>query len=134
MREFQRVLEDCQLSDLGYRGPQFTWTNDRQVQNLTLERLDRAVGNGSWNSIFGVVDVQVLPRCFFYHNPLMLTCSYPNEVKWQKSRRFRFEASWLKHPEYPELIKQVWRVKVQGRDKWRAIQGKLHVCKKSIQQ
>jgi hypothetical protein len=71
---------------------------------------------------------------FFYHNPLMLTCSYPNEVKWQKSRRFRFEASWLKHPEYPELIKQVWRVKVQGRDKWRAIQGKLHVCKKSIQQ
>jgi len=29
MQEFKKVLEDCQLLDLGYEGPRFTWCNGR---------------------------------------------------------------------------------------------------------
>ncbi len=42
MQLFQDVLDDCRFVDLGFTGPQFTWTNNR-VGDMTWERLDRAV-------------------------------------------------------------------------------------------
>lgn len=39
---FRAALEFCQLEDLGYEGPCFTWTNCREA-SLIRERLDRDV-------------------------------------------------------------------------------------------
>jgi hypothetical protein len=41
MRDFQQALEDCDLADLGYRGPQFTWTNCWENEEFIREILDR---------------------------------------------------------------------------------------------
>jgi hypothetical protein len=32
MEDFEGVLEDCRLSDLGAVGPKFTWHNGRQAE------------------------------------------------------------------------------------------------------
>jgi hypothetical protein len=133
MRNFQAALEDCNLLDLGFTGPTFTWTNGRSGCELSLERLDRAVANPEWCQLFDAVDVQVLPRCFSDHNPLLVSISNSQHVKWRKSRQFRFEASWVAHKEHKPLIKQVWRVKAPVRDKWRMIISKLEGCRKSLQ-
>jgi hypothetical protein len=45
MMQFQLTLEECELSDLGYRGSKFTWTNRRHDGDFIKERLDRAVAN-----------------------------------------------------------------------------------------
>jgi hypothetical protein len=39
------TLINCHLSDLGFMGSKFTWTNYRQDGSFIRERLDRAVAN-----------------------------------------------------------------------------------------
>lgn len=40
MEDFRDVLQDCDLTDLGFKGPQFTWWNGRDNSNSISERLD----------------------------------------------------------------------------------------------
>ena len=42
MEGFCDALDDCELEELGYTGPCFTWSN-RRDNGLILERLDRSV-------------------------------------------------------------------------------------------
>nr|POE60896.1 hypothetical protein CFP56_31321 [Quercus suber] len=41
---FNDLLTNCNLMDLGYCGPRFTWTNKRD-NGLVMKRLDRALAN-----------------------------------------------------------------------------------------
>lgn len=55
------------------------------------------------------VDAQVrhLPRTTSYHNPIKISvhsCLSTNPL----NRPFRFEAMWLKHETFDDLIAQVW--------------------------
>jgi hypothetical protein len=45
MVDFKSMLEDCQLSDMGFFGSRFTWSNKRHDRSFTKERLDRVVTN-----------------------------------------------------------------------------------------
>ena len=47
MQDFQVTLEKCELSDMGFTGPKFTWSNSRENQVFIKERLDRGVVNAS---------------------------------------------------------------------------------------
>ena len=38
MEDFQKALEDCQLCDLGFKGPKFTWNDGRDGDAFTEER------------------------------------------------------------------------------------------------
>jgi hypothetical protein len=75
MEDFQRALEDCCLSDLGFIGPNFTWTNGREGVASTQERLDRAVANSEWCGYFKEVNVSVLARRSSDHNPCIFLFS-----------------------------------------------------------
>jgi hypothetical protein len=55
MFAFQQALDESGLADLGFSRPRFTWCNGRSGGHHTRERLDRAVANGSWSSLFDVV-------------------------------------------------------------------------------
>jgi hypothetical protein len=48
MEEFKKALENSQQSDLGFRGPKFTWNNEQIGHGFSKERLDRAVANKKW--------------------------------------------------------------------------------------
>jgi len=52
INNFRMALEDCDLSDLGFSGPRYTWSNSKSDGNFTQERLDRAVANREWCSRF----------------------------------------------------------------------------------
>jgi endonuclease/exonuclease/phosphatase family metal-dependent hydrolase len=134
MQAFKKALEDSHLSDLGFLGPRFTWCNGRYGEDLTRERLDRAVANGEWTNLFDVVEVHVLPRSKSDHHPLLVSFSNSRDVKWNKCRMFRYEACWGKHKESNQLIKQVWRAKQPSINPWNNFQGKLSVCKQSLKQ
>ena len=38
---FKECLDACSMIDLGFSGPQFTWTNRREIQAFIQERIDR---------------------------------------------------------------------------------------------
>ena len=49
---FKEALSDCCLSDLGFQGPEFTWSNRRTNDDLVRVRLDRGVSNSAWSTLF----------------------------------------------------------------------------------
>jgi hypothetical protein len=132
MKAFQKALSDSRLGDLGFVGPKFTWCNGRGGRDLTKERLDRAVANSEWCSIFNVVEVAVLAYSCSDHNPLLVSFSHANDVVWQKNKIFRYESAWSKHPDQKEIIKKVWRPKKDNENSWINIQGNLKGCRKSL--
>lgn len=44
MRDFQSVVLQCQLTDMAYQGPQFTWSNKRE-EGIICKKLDRVLLN-----------------------------------------------------------------------------------------
>ena len=45
MGNFQNTLEACGLSDLGFKGPKYTWNKGREGANFMNERLDKGLAN-----------------------------------------------------------------------------------------
>ena len=45
---FKDCLDSCNMVDLGFSGPRFTWSNRRRVRSLIQERLDRFFANTNW--------------------------------------------------------------------------------------
>lgn len=58
--DFKEVLTDCDLHDLGFSGPQFTYSNRRKGIAEVCVRLDRFFGNSKWCSLFGNAKVRQL--------------------------------------------------------------------------
>lgn len=44
MKDFQQMVLNCQLSDMGYQGPVYTWCNKRE-EGLICKKLDRVLLN-----------------------------------------------------------------------------------------
>jgi hypothetical protein len=105
---FRNVLEDCGLSDLGFNGSKFTWSNGHQDGTFMKERLDRAVANRAWCGIFRNKEVCILPAITSDHNPLLLNTFGDYESHTQFYKSFKFEAKWLANEECMGVIKEVW--------------------------
>lgn len=52
MTGFREALEVCRLGDLGFSGSMYTWSNRRADGTFTKERLDLAMANPEWCTIF----------------------------------------------------------------------------------
>ena len=73
MEDFQATLTDCELMDLGYCEPKFTWNNGRDGEEFIQERLDRVVTNEWWRSLFPKADVWVERAVNSDHLPIFVT-------------------------------------------------------------
>ena len=45
---FKECLDSCNMADLGFNSPRFTWTNKHDIGSLIQERLDRYFANPQW--------------------------------------------------------------------------------------
>lgn len=88
MQRFQECLLNCGLSDMGFKGPPFTWEG-RGVK----ERLDRGVCNPQWLLQF--------PESSILHLPQLKSDGLG-------SRPFRFLASWLTHEDFHKVVESTW--------------------------
>ncbi|KAI7991340.1 Protein SINE1 [Camellia lanceoleosa] len=71
-QRFRERINNCNLMDLGSVGPRLTWTNNRQGLANTMERLDRAMSNAQWRTLFPEGTVRTLPRTYSDHSPLVV--------------------------------------------------------------
>ncbi|KAI8031373.1 hypothetical protein LOK49_LG01G03784 [Camellia lanceoleosa] len=100
---FLDQINRCGLMDLGCSGPKFTWTNNRKGLSNTIERLDRALCNAEWNTLFLESTIRNLPWTYSDHSPLIIYTEGLSKLS-PCNRPFRFEATWLSHPQYREVL------------------------------
>ncbi|XP_028778230.1 uncharacterized protein LOC114734750 [Neltuma alba] len=106
---FNDQIKACALSDLGFKGPRFTWKGPQLARCSRLfERLDRALANSAFMNSFPDCLVKILPRTNFSdHNPLNLLLS-DSFITSKGPKPFRFEAMWIEHANFKDLIKEKW--------------------------
>ncbi|CAN0854236.1 hypothetical protein LINGRAHAP2_LOCUS5868 [Linum grandiflorum] len=79
----------------------FTWFRKDVRFPLLQERLDRSMANISWRHRFPEASVKHLPRLHSDHRPILLSTT--GFARIPKQKPFRFEAMWLKEPNYIKL-------------------------------
>ena len=62
---FKDCLDKCNMVDLGFSRPRYTWTNRKDLNNLIQERIDRFFINLSWCLLYLEARVTHLTRCQF---------------------------------------------------------------------
>ena len=91
MRGFCEAISDSRLQDIPLQGYQFTWERGRGTEHWVEERLDRAVANTNWLSLFPTAKLTNLVAMESGHSPIELQ-TVQRQVVRQKFR-FRFENS-----------------------------------------
>ncbi|KAK4268200.1 hypothetical protein QN277_024886 [Acacia crassicarpa] len=103
---FKCFLTDCELEDLGYNGPRFTWCNNWDSPDTISERIDRALGNSQLREDFPTLQVfNIDPARSSDHHLLFIQCQYETCMRKQP---FRFEAAWASHDHFLDVIKDSW--------------------------
>jgi hypothetical protein len=100
---FNWIINTFELRDLNLNGGMYTWSNNQA--NPTLERLDRVLISPEWEALFPLTNLRKTPRFLSDHNPLIL-CS--DQEKNRKTKKFCFETSWVKHPDFIPKVKEIW--------------------------
>jgi hypothetical protein len=131
MEDFHSTLDFCDLVDLGFRGPKFTWKNGREDGVFVQERLDRVVGNDGWRNFFPKADILVKGVTSSDHLPLIVTLQEEQKVGRNKTT-FKHEASWVLDSEYKKIVTLAWEANEVRADSWRGLRSKLERCKKEL--
>jgi hypothetical protein len=96
--KFNSFINDAQLLELNLRDRFFTWA--KSSTSLVKALLDRFLCSISWNYHFANTIVTFL-HCFASdHNPLILCTAH----KMVSTHIFRFEKSWIEHPDFFDLF------------------------------
>ena len=104
--EYTNCMDYCNLFDLGFTGPKFTWTNKRDLPGLIQGRLDRDWANPNWKTCFPKALVKHLVRINSNHCPLLLSLDNPPNSLGE--RPFRFQLMWLSHEGFPPIVREAW--------------------------
>ena len=94
------------MIDMGFTGPQFTWTNKCNINTLVQERIDRFFANPSWCDAHLDARVTHLTRCVSDHCPVLLEPNSSNGIRLP--RPFRFQSFWLSDLSFPGIVSEAW--------------------------
>ncbi|CAM8948104.1 unnamed protein product [Rhodiola kirilowii] len=127
MNNFREALKDCGLSDLGFRGYLFTFSNRREGEHEMRARLDRAVADDHWRNSFPNAMISHCHLLTSDHQMLILD----TEGSYFKRRKkpFRFEAMWIDHPDFERVMAECWRSSLDSHQNW---QQKLNDCGRAL--
>lgn len=102
---FNNFLNSCNLIDLGFSGPLFTWTNNREHGRVIRTRIDRCHANPNWINLFPDSKVFHLPRIHSDHCPLLLKTHHAH---FHRNKIFRLESFWVSHHSFPLFVQSHW--------------------------
>ncbi|CAM8991132.1 unnamed protein product [Rhodiola kirilowii] len=127
MRAFRETLLDCGLSDLGYKGTPFTFSNRRSGAGEMKARLDRMLANNAWRRLFPDAQVSHISATSSDHAIILLH----SMVKARKSMNncFRFEPMWIRNEELGDIVAAAWSNRGEMDT---TLANKLHRCSKIL--
>jgi hypothetical protein len=129
---FREAMEEWELSDLGFNGPRFTWSNRHTDNSFTQERLDRALGSHDWCLLFPGAVVSILEAICSDHNPILVSFKEKREDYRFCRGGFKFEAAWSRDAEYQGLIQSAWEQDRQEGDSILGIMHRLFSCQREL--
>ena len=103
---FKECLDTCNMVDLGFNGPRFTWTNRRDIFDLVQERIDRFFANPSWCTNFPNAKVTHLTHCLSDHCLVLLESNPSSGVHLPKP--FMFHSFWLSDLSFLCIVSEAW--------------------------
>ncbi|KAL0288495.1 UNVERIFIED_CONTAM: Retrovirus-related Pol polyprotein from type-2 retrotransposable element R2DM [Sesamum angustifolium] len=115
IEDFNDMVLDSGLTDAGFEGEPFTWSNKR-----VWRRLDRVLYSQEWAKLFNSTRVSHLPRRLSDHHPLLI---YATRTEDKVPSSFRFQHMWIMHPNFQEMIKQSWGAPIHGYGMYRLQQN-----------
>lgn len=108
---FGEWINELSLIDMRFRGNQYTWRRGKSSQPFVAKRLDRVFCCAQTRLQWQEARVTHLPFLASDHTPLYVQLA-PN-VEMNKGRRpFRFEAAWMEHMGFKELLDASWNRQV----------------------
>nr|POE55350.1 hypothetical protein CFP56_60122 [Quercus suber] len=124
----QQVIDDLHLCDLTTTGQRYTWLNNREDEDLVMERLDRAFATVDWVNMYPLHSLRNLPIIHSDHGPILLDLEVRGPYR---IRPFRFEHMWISHSTCHDLIKQSWNLNLSG-SRAAQLRNKLSNVRKNI--
>ncbi|KAG7559082.1 Reverse transcriptase domain [Arabidopsis thaliana x Arabidopsis arenosa] len=100
---FRTMIHNCGLIDFPFKGNSFSWVGRRR-NGLIKCRLDRALGNEDWHTIFSHTNVEYLRLWGSDHRPILANILSKKKL----SRRFQFDKRWLGKEGLEEAIQSGW--------------------------
>lgn len=105
LTDFLNTANDCELTNLGFKGPKLTWCNNREVDACISERLNLCLGTVTWHDHFS--NMLVRHGIVAYSDHLHLWVELEPMVKIRsRQKAFRFEAIWTYETNYQKIIEQ----------------------------
>lgn len=125
---FHDFISECGLVDLDFKGPCFTWRNNRSGDSFIMERIDMAFANSKWRELYDKAMIFVEPAIGSDHNPLILNTDVPlNKV----GKPFRFESFWVTEGGCKAVVEDSWRQDQAGSLMY-SLCKKLRLCKVNL--
>ncbi|XP_074271061.1 uncharacterized protein LOC141594982 [Silene latifolia] len=100
-----------ELVDIPFKGPTFTWCNNRKGKKRVYERIDRALGSKDWFSLFPNTGIKHFPIQISDHAPIELDL---NLVRNDNKKPYKIDAWVFDHEECMGIIKEAWKFRWIG--------------------
>ncbi|XP_028798620.1 uncharacterized protein LOC114754051 [Neltuma alba] len=126
---FQCMLADCHLIDLGFKGAKYTWCNKRLGAAQVKERLDRAVANVEFREDFHNATVIHIEPVGSDHHMLLMDCDFQHS---RVPKMFRFEAFWAEYIDFLNVVRQGWKQTRGNGNKVEVLIDRLDECRKVL--
>uniref|UniRef100_A0A7N0TYK2 Endonuclease/exonuclease/phosphatase domain-containing protein n=1 Tax=Kalanchoe fedtschenkoi TaxID=63787 RepID=A0A7N0TYK2_KALFE len=108
IRDFNEFMISAGVSDCGFKGNPFTWSNNQQGVRRVWVRLDRALVNGSFMAQFPGVSVTHLDRSISDHAPLLLQLDPIQKPTY----KFTYLRMWKSHATFQGTVARIWADKI----------------------
>ncbi|PKU77601.1 integrator complex subunit 11 [Dendrobium catenatum] len=97
MKDFNGMIMDCNLIDIGFTDNNFMWNRGHLWQ-----RMDRDLFNNAWINAFESTHVEHLSRTLSNHAPLLIKINLKHNCS---PSHFRFQNMWLLHDSFLDVVK-----------------------------
>lgn len=112
MENFRNVLSDCNLFDLGFKGPCWTFNNKQEGIKNVRARLDRGVASPTWTDYFKKANMEHICSSRSDHLPLLVRFGQRKEWRPKGDKRqkiFRYEHMWERSGSLQSMIDSSWK-------------------------
>lgn len=128
---FGQWINELSLIDMGFKGGNFTWRRGKTESTFVAKRLDRVLCCAQARLKWQEAMVSHLPFLSSDHAPLYVQLN-PVLDSNPRRRPFRFEAMWLKHESFQDMLKASWDSRLSTPEALNRLRGKLRKWNRDV--